>query len=71
MAWMRHMETSPGWLDERQWYMSSMRRSDDSHDEWTLLLVFGRIGVNNVGRSAEKNARMVGWSACLLNIELF
>jgi hypothetical protein len=61
----------PGGLTSDNEYMSNMRRSDDSNDEWTRLLVFGRIGANNVGRSAEKNARMVSWPACLLNIDLF
>jgi hypothetical protein len=61
----------PGCLTSDNKYMSNMRRSDDSNDKWTRFLVFGRIGANNVGRSAEKNARMVGWSACLLNIDLF
>jgi hypothetical protein len=61
----------PGGLTSDNEYMSNMRRSDDSDDERTRLLVFGRIGANNVGRSAEKNARMVSWPACLLDIDLF
>jgi hypothetical protein len=50
----------PGGLTSDIEYMSNMRRFQDANDEWTRLLVYGNIGANNKGRSAEKAARKVG-----------
>jgi hypothetical protein len=50
----------PGGLTSDDEYMSNMRRFEDPNDEWTRLLLFGSIGANNKGRSAEKAARKVG-----------
>ncbi len=49
----------PGGLTSDDEYMSNMRRIEDPNDEWTRLLLFGSIGANNKGRSAEKAARKV------------
>ena len=65
------LSTMKKWIDSATWkpveggltsddeYMSNMRRFEDPDDQWTRLLVSGSIGANNVGRAAEKAARMV------------
>ena len=68
----RH-STMKKWVDSATWnpvtggltsddeYMSNMmRRCQDPNDEWIGILLFGNIGANNKGRSAEKAARKVG-----------
>ena len=65
------LSTMKKWIDSATWkpveggltsdneYMSNMRRFEDPNDEWTRLLVYGSIGANNVGRTAEKAAQKV------------
>ena len=67
------LSTMKKWIDSATWkpvlggltsdneYMSNMRRFEDPTHEWTRLLVYGSIGANNVGRTAEKAARKVGF----------
>lgn len=67
------LSTMKKWIDCATWkpvlggltsdneYMSNMRRFEDPNDEWTRLVVYGSIGANNVGRTAEKAARKVGF----------
>ena len=53
----------PGGLSSDAEYQTNMRKFNDPNDSMTRLMVFGRVGANNAGRAAEKQARQVG---CLI-----
>ncbi len=53
----------PGGLSSDAEYQTNMDKFNDPNDSTTRLMVFGGVGANNAGRSAEKQARQVG---CLI-----
>ncbi len=63
----------PGGLTSDNEFLINIRKFGDSNDTWTPVMVFGKVGANNVGCSAEREARQVGclvchclnWTVCL------
>jgi hypothetical protein len=53
----------PGGLSSDAEFQTDMRKFNDPNDSMTRLMVFGAVGANNAGRTADKAARQVG---CLI-----
>ncbi len=50
----------PGGLTSNNEFLTIMCKFEDPCDTWTRLIIFGKVGQNNVGRSVERQARQVG-----------
>ena len=51
----------PGGLTSNIEFLTNMRKFEDPSDTWTQLMVFGKVGANNFGRSVERKAQQVGF----------
>jgi hypothetical protein len=49
----------PGGLTSDAEFFTNMRKFENTSNTWTRLTVFGKLGLNNEGRSAERQARQV------------
>ena len=71
----KQLSTMQKWIDSASWkpvpgglssdaeFQTDMRKFNDPNDSMTRLMVFGAVGANNAGRTADKEARKVG---CLI-----
>jgi len=71
----KQLSTMQKWIDSATWkpvpgglssdaeYQTNMRKFNDPNDSMTRLMVYGRVGANNAGRAADKQARQAAHEA--------